>query len=134
MVRRTALEKLGGFDEKFHPAWFEDVDLCRRVHDHGGRIMFQPEARFIHHGGSSLARLKPGEFLDYFHRNQIRYFAKHHGPATARRVRRLVFAGMVLRAAVSLVSPSLRYGSRLESARIFARAARRFSSAGGDIA
>jgi GT2 family glycosyltransferase len=133
MVRRSVLERLGGFDEAFRPAWFEDVDLCRRIHDHGGRISFQPDARFLHHGGSSLACMKPGEFLEYFHCNQIRYFAKHSGPTAARRVRQLIVAGMCLRALVSLVRPVLRDRSRVDSARIFARAARRFRAAGGKV-
>ena len=29
---------LGGFDESFHPVWFEDVDFCRRAVDAGYRI------------------------------------------------------------------------------------------------
>ncbi len=105
MIRRAALQRLDGFDESFYPAWFEDVDLCRRVYRAGGRIGFQPEARFLHHGGTSLNSLSRSDFLDCFHTNQLRYFRKHEGEATMRRIRRLVVAGMVLRAAVSLLHP-----------------------------
>lgn len=103
MVSREALEALGGFDENFHPAWFEDVDLCRRIHDRGARILFQPAARFLHHGGYSLGRLSRREFLEFYHSNQIRYFRKHHGPRSAARVRLLVAAGLLIRGALSLV-------------------------------
>ena len=44
MVRRAALEQLGGLDERFYPAWFEDVDLCRRLKAAGWEIAFVAEA------------------------------------------------------------------------------------------
>ncbi len=37
MFRRDVWERLGGFDERFHPIWFEDVDFCRRAIDSGYR-------------------------------------------------------------------------------------------------
>ncbi len=128
MVRRSALEYLDGFDERFYPAWFEDVDLCKRIRDAGARVFFQPAARFVHHGGSSLGRLPRGKFLEYYHLNQIRYFAKHHGRETAARVRRLIVAGMRLRAILSYFRPVVPGARRAESARIFLQAAARISS------
>jgi GT2 family glycosyltransferase len=127
MVRRHVLERLEGFDESFFPVWFEDVDLCRRIRNHGGRISFRPEARFLHYGGCSLARLSQGEFLEHFHRNQIRYFGKHHGVRAARRARSLAVTGLRLRAFLSLIHPVLPDQSRGESARTFALAARRIA-------
>lgn len=105
MVRRSALKKLDGFDESFYPAWFEDVDLCRRIRGLGGKILFEPQARFLHHGGSSLERLEPAGFLGTYHRNQVRYFRKHHSPAAARRVERLAIAGLRLRAVLCAFRP-----------------------------
>ena len=122
MVRRSALESTGGFDESFTPAWFEDVDLCKRIRNRGGRIMFQPSARFLHHGGFSLERLGYADFLKYYRKNQIRYFAKHHGQKAAGRVRMMIGAGMFLRSAVSIVIPLAHGSSRPASARTFWRA------------
>jgi len=127
MLRRAALERLGGFDENYQPAWFEDVDLCRRIWSLGGRILFEPGAVFVHQGGSSLRRLTPPEFLQYFHTNQLRYFYKHHGHAHGRRVRRLVILGMYLRSAASLFFPLLPHSTRVSSASTYWQAARHFS-------
>jgi N-acetylglucosaminyl-diphospho-decaprenol L-rhamnosyltransferase len=127
MIRRAALERLGGFDESYRPAWFEDVDLCRRIWSLGGRIVFEPGAEFVHHGGSSLRRLSAREFLQYFHTNQLRYFYKHHGPAYALRVRRLVIAGMYLRSAASLLLPLVPHSTRASSASTFWQTARHFA-------
>ena len=126
MVRRKVLERLNGFDENFLPAWFEDVDLCRRIHDNGGRILFEPASEFQHQGGSSLKHLAREEFLRYFHTNQLRYFHKHHGQDAARRVQGLIIAGMYLRAALSCVHPLFAGATRSESARTFWRTARHF--------
>ncbi len=124
MASRQALEAVGGFDENFRPAWFEDVDLCRRIWNKGGRIRFQPEARFMHHGGSSLAHLPREKFLEYFHSNQIRYFIKHHGARKASRVRALIISGLYLRSILSILYPLAKNASRVSSVRIFWNAAR----------
>lgn len=125
MVARTGLESVGGFDEDFSPAWFEDVDLCRRIRDRGGRIQYQPGARFLHHGGYSLTHLPRQSFLEIYHTNQILYFRKHYGSGTASRVRRLILLGLFLRSALSMVFSMAPGMSRRDSARVFRDAARR---------
>ncbi len=50
MTRRDVWERLGGFDEGFHPIWFEDVDYCRRAVDAGYRIEYVPAVTARHHG------------------------------------------------------------------------------------
>ena len=127
MVRRTVLESLSGFDESFEPAWFEDVDLCKRIRGLGGRIVFEPGARFLHHGAVSLRSLAPDAFLRWFHANQIRYFQKHHGGAAAARVRRLVIAGLYLRAVLSAAGLSRRSRTPGSSARSYWKLARHFA-------
>jgi N-acetylglucosaminyl-diphospho-decaprenol L-rhamnosyltransferase len=127
MVARTALEKVGGFDETFHPAWFEDVDLCRRIRNYGGRILYQPKSRFLHHGGYSLNGMPREDFLEIYHTNQVRYFKKHHGLQTAVRVRRWIVAGLILRSALSMVYSPLPHTARSASARIYWKAARRIA-------
>jgi N-acetylglucosaminyl-diphospho-decaprenol L-rhamnosyltransferase len=124
MVSKRVLETLKGFDENFYPAWFEDVDLCRRIHNQGGRILYHPGARFMHHGGYSLASLPRQNFLESIHTNQIRYFKKHHGPRTAACVRRLIILGLLLRCVLSLVYPLAPKLSRAASIKAFWKAAR----------
>ncbi len=132
MFRRSALETTGGFDERFRPAWFEDVDLCKRISDAGGRILFRPSAQFRHQGGYSLDKVPYAKFLEYYHSNLIRYFAKHYGPNSARHVQRLVVAGMRLRAALSIFRPVARRSTRAQSFRVFSDAVRYFRESRGD--
>jgi glycosyltransferase involved in cell wall biosynthesis len=48
VYRRSLLELLGGFDERFGGAFLEDVDLAFRALDAGARIVFRPEVRVRH--------------------------------------------------------------------------------------
>jgi N-acetylglucosaminyl-diphospho-decaprenol L-rhamnosyltransferase len=127
MIRREVLEALDGFDEGFAPAWFEDVDLCKRIRDRGGRTALHTGARFLHEGGASVSRLGYESFVKIYRGNQIRYFAKHHGKGAAKRVRRILVAGMILRSAASILFPIAPNASRMKSAGLFWRSAREIS-------
>ena len=47
LLRRELIDIL--FDEKFAPAYYEDVDLCFRIRKDGWRICYQPAAKVVHH-------------------------------------------------------------------------------------
>jgi len=100
LLRTDTFRELGGFDEAFSPAWFEDVDLCRRLRDRRLDLWFVPDARFIHEGGYSASVLSPAEFLSIYWENACRYYTKHH-PVFAVLYRRLVPVGLYMRAAVT---------------------------------
>ena len=48
MIRKSALEKVGNFDERFF-MYFEDLDLCRRFWAAGYQVVFYPEVRLVHY-------------------------------------------------------------------------------------
>jgi GT2 family glycosyltransferase len=56
LVRRDLFEKLGGFDDRYAPAYYEDVDLCMGLRDLGYRVLYEPgaTARHVEHGSSSV--------------------------------------------------------------------------------
>ncbi len=85
LVRRTVWDALGGLDEAFAPAWWEDVDFCARLRRLGrdtgapaAGFWVVPSARVAHGGGSSLSHLADAEFLAAYHRNLLRYAERHH--------------------------------------------------------
>ena len=96
-LRRTALEKVDGFDEGFYPAWFEDVDLARRLKQAGLQLRYWPAARFRHRLGSTVPRLGYGLFLFIYYRNLTRYLGKHHGRGWALALRAALIPGMIFR-------------------------------------
>src|SRR5437879_4206907 len=68
-ARREVWTSIGGFDERFFPLWFEDVDLCRRLRAHNWKILYCPNARFLHSGGHSVTRLSMGDRQVFWYRN-----------------------------------------------------------------
>ena len=100
MVRRDAYDEIGGFDERFYPAWYEDVDFCRRLKSAGWEIYFAPEAEFQHEGGYSAEALGSKGFTEAYYHNQLRYAQKHFDRAARLGVRASIAAGMLARIAV----------------------------------
>jgi GT2 family glycosyltransferase len=86
MTRREVWNHLGGFDESFHPVWFEDVDFCRRAIDAGVRIEYVPSVKARHKGGHSVGALPPGPRATYWCGSLLRYAAKHFSTAEYRGV------------------------------------------------
>jgi N-acetylglucosaminyl-diphospho-decaprenol L-rhamnosyltransferase len=103
MLRRAAFDAVGGMDPGFYPAWFEDVDLCRRLLDAGWPIYFVPNAVFRHEGGVAARALGPEAFTVIWYRSMRRYVAKHLPGWRAVTVRALLVAGMLERMAVAAV-------------------------------
>jgi GT2 family glycosyltransferase len=91
LLRRRAIEEIGGFDERFF-AYHEDVDWCTAARERGYRVVFAPRAVIYHKGhGSSGGRVyvSPRQYLAG--RNMVLYVCKH---ASVRQ--RLKFAAFVL--------------------------------------
>ena len=97
-VRAATFRKVGGFDEAFVPAWFEDVDLCKRL-SREGSILYWPASRFRHLGGVSSRRLGYARFLPVYYRNAIRYRSRHYSVPARWAYRAMLIGGMLLRLA-----------------------------------
>lgn len=115
-LRREALVAAGGFDERFHPAWFEDVDLARRLRGSGARLLYWPAARFRHALGSTVPRLGYGRFLWIYYRNLERYLAKHHGAIWGLAARACLVPGLAIRLPLLVARRPRRAASRREAA------------------
>lgn len=77
-LRRRDWQELGGFDEGFFPAYFEDLDLCLRVRARGQRCVAVPDARLQHHESTATGK-QSGAFYYYYHRNRWRMIRKARG-------------------------------------------------------
>ncbi len=91
LIRRSRFEALHGFDERFF-LYYEDVDLCFRVVQAGGRCVHNAGASALHVGGGTTQRIKARrQYLGA--RSRIRYARKHFGRIAAMAV---AAAGLVL--------------------------------------
>ena len=75
LVRRSVLEEVGGFDERFF-LYCEDKDLCRRIRTLGYEVRYEPSAVARHQGGASAPR---SGLLPVLAESRIRYAQKHFG-------------------------------------------------------
>jgi GT2 family glycosyltransferase len=75
LVRRSAFETVGGWDERFS-YWYEDVDLSRRLARHG-QILYVPAARFEHIGGATTRRLDDASVLVRLTHGALHYAQSH---------------------------------------------------------
>lgn len=53
MLSRQLFTDLNGFDDRYRPAYYEDVDLAFKVREQGFRVVVNPHARVIHHEGGT---------------------------------------------------------------------------------
>lgn len=57
LVRRDTFEQAGGFDERFFPGYYEDVDLCLTIrHELGRRIVYEPRSVILHREAATANR------------------------------------------------------------------------------
>jgi GT2 family glycosyltransferase len=81
LIDREALRAVGGWDERFHPAVFVDVDACTALWNLGLPVLSVPSSRVVHETGafdrrghSPLTGPRLREFL--FLRNQAPFLEK----------------------------------------------------------
>jgi GT2 family glycosyltransferase len=53
LVRREVFERVGGFDQRYAPAYYEDTDLAFAIRATGYRTIVEPRAVVMHHEGVS---------------------------------------------------------------------------------
>jgi N-acetylglucosaminyl-diphospho-decaprenol L-rhamnosyltransferase len=94
LIRGDAYRRIGGFDEGFR-MYFEETDLCRRLHAAGFEVTLVPGARAVHwHGASS--RQTTVRQVEYYV-SYVRFVTAHRGRAAGRVLAGTVALSTVLR-------------------------------------
>jgi GT2 family glycosyltransferase len=78
LIRKELFQKVGGFDEDFW-MYFEDVDICKRVTEGGGKVAFCNNITIEHnHGGSSRVNIRTSSLTKTeVHISRHVYISKH---------------------------------------------------------
>lgn len=95
VVRTDLLRQLGGLDEGFF-MYFEDADLCRRIHRQGYRVYHLAEAEIVHLVGRSSGRAVDRLNLEW-ELSRIRYIEKHFSPGKRVAMKLWIAAGIAFR-------------------------------------
>ena len=85
IVRKTMLDSIGPFDERFF-MYYEETDLCLRARKAGWKIFFIPDAEVMHIGGACSKTRKDKTFdnagsqvLSFRMRSEWLYYRKNSG-------------------------------------------------------
>lgn len=92
LTSATSMSRLGGFDEGYF-LHVEDVDLCRRCREAGGRVIYDPRSGALHYGSTADA---PNAVV-----------ARHKADSLARYFRKFA-KGPIERVAVAIMMPLMR--------------------------
>ncbi|MDE3196355.1 MAG: glycosyltransferase family 2 protein [Acidobacteriota bacterium] len=78
MFSRAIWEGVGGFDERYWPLWFEDVDFCWKVKQAGKLVRYNPLAAARHEGAHTAGALPLEVRERYWYGSLLEYAANHY--------------------------------------------------------
>jgi GT2 family glycosyltransferase/ubiquinone/menaquinone biosynthesis C-methylase UbiE len=78
-TKRDIYFRVNGFSQDYF-MYAEDVDLCKKIHEAGYKVMIAPQVKIVHHGGGSTRHASANTFsFIVMHESQYRYFVKFNG-------------------------------------------------------
>jgi len=95
MIKKSVLEKVGYFDERFF-MYCEDIDLCHRINQQEYKIYYVPTTQIVHYKGESTKKDKV-DYVITFNRSLYQFFQKYYAPSSIFLFRWIVALGIFLR-------------------------------------
>jgi GT2 family glycosyltransferase len=87
LVPRALFSEMGGFDERYAPAYCEDSDFAFRLRERGYKVLYQPRSHVVHfegvsHGRSLSGCPKSGQVRNQrtFHERWLSVLSEQHLP------------------------------------------------------
>lgn len=103
LIRHTDMVKVAGLDSGYWPAWFEDVDFCKKLSAQGRLSALVGTARAIHEGGYSKEQIGNSRFASIWYPNLLRYWRLHGTKAEFILLRCLLPLALLMRSFVAAV-------------------------------
>ncbi len=109
MIRRKALEQLGGFDENYF-FFMEETDLAVRMRQAGWKVVHAPLASAVHLQGATAKTYHASARIE-FYRSRYLFFRKHYGLRTAHLLKGVLLANLSLNVLVLGLASLLTFGA-----------------------
>lgn len=78
LIDKSKFNAVGGFDKRYSPFYWEDVDLSYQAYRHGFYIMFDSSIQLIHHHESTIGQIFDKKFVQSIaFRNQLLFIWKN---------------------------------------------------------
>ena len=116
LMRRSAFEQLGGFDEGYW-MYMEDLDLSYRLAQAGYASWYEPGATVMHAKGGTTGGARSPRLTWAFHRGMYRFYRDHYAPRRSWAVNAAVYAGITVKLAAALAQSLARSLARLRQRR-----------------
>lgn len=94
LLRRRAVDEIGGFDERFF-MYAEDLEWCWRARRRGWSVWFEPRALVRHVGNASGADAYGATRTTAYLHNTYRFYEQEHGKLAARSYRAVNMVGCI---------------------------------------
>ncbi len=94
LFKKSLINEVGLLDEAFFFS-VEDVDYCKRVHEAGLSVIYDPRYSVVHIGGASSKDSWMNS--SHLHNYRIVYFYKHHGKISGWLARIIISLGLTIR-------------------------------------
>jgi N-acetylglucosaminyl-diphospho-decaprenol L-rhamnosyltransferase len=107
LMRRSAFEAAGGFDEGYW-MYMEDLDLSYRLARDGWLSWYEPSATVLHVKGGTVGGPRPVRLDWHFHRGMGRFYRQHYAAQRSPGLNALVYLGIAAKLATSVAQSSLR--------------------------
>jgi len=76
-IKRTTINKIGVFDEQFHPCYCEDADYCYTAWENGLEVVVEPNSIIFHFEGATSGTDTSSGFKKYQTINMEKFHNKH---------------------------------------------------------
>src|SRR5262249_54848043 len=100
VFRREAFDAIGGFDTDYF-MYFEEVDICLRLHRAGWKVVLDPSVAIFHRGGGSTRPARSRKVATH-HRSARGFYCRPHRHDPWLLFAPVVALGLVVRALASL--------------------------------
>jgi GT2 family glycosyltransferase len=107
LIRKELLDRIGLLDESFF-MFSEEVDLCKRCHEVGYKVIHIPYVQVMHVGGGSTGTTP--KRMTYLYSGKLLYFKKHFGPAAEKFLRYTIRTTTFLKGCIYRVVRSISRG------------------------
>ena len=101
LMRRSAFEAAGGFDEGYW-MYMEDLDLSYRLAQEGWLSWYEPAATVRHVKGGTVGGPRPLRLNWHFHRGMYRFYRQPLRAAALAGLNALVYVGIAVKLAASV--------------------------------
>jgi N-acetylglucosaminyl-diphospho-decaprenol L-rhamnosyltransferase len=109
LMRRRAVEAVGGFDEGYW-MYMEDLDLCYRLAQAGWATWYEPSASVVHVKAGTSGPHRSLRLNWAFHRGMFRFYRLHYAPQRPLPLSLAVYVGIALKLAASVAASALARG------------------------